>query len=410
MLKASPKRVILSATCLVCAASYAWCAIKTYRAERLANRSDQASIERGIALVPQNATYHDLLCRNMIFSLQGSQAVEECQKAASLNPYRSTIWLDLAQAHYLTGNAELTKTAIRQALMVDPTTPDTAWSAANFFLIQGDTADALKEFAIVLRQEPSLVAPALNVCWQSLHDVRVIESILPPNPGVYLALIRLLSLRGELEPAGQVWAAFLQLNKVSDFRDCLFYIDSLLRAGMAAEASDAWKQLSSKSADLRAYSQPDNLIMDGSFTQEILNSGFGWRYTPEPQISALLDTADFHSGNRSLRLTYSGHGSDAGIFQYVATRAGMKYRLSAWVKSENLETANGPALVILDRFGNEVYGATKETTGTTEWHRVETEIETGVEPKLLKVAILRSPGETRIQGKFWVDDVVLAPL
>ena len=102
------KRVVLPIACIVCAASYTWCAIRAYQAERLADRSDQTSIERAVALAPQNATYHDLLCRSMIFSSQDSQAVEECQKAASLNPYSSAIWLDLAQARYLAGNRELT--------------------------------------------------------------------------------------------------------------------------------------------------------------------------------------------------------------------------------------------------------------------------------------------------------------
>jgi len=401
------RRASLLAACLACASAYIWCATKIYRAEKLGGRSDPALIERAIALEPQNASYHDLLCRSMIFSTQSDRAVDECRQASELNPWSSTIWLDLAQAQYSTGNNALTNTAIRRALEVDPTTPDTAWSAANFFLIQGDTQDAMKEFAIVLRQEPSLVAPALNICWQSLHDVRAIANILPPNPEVYLAFIKLLLSTGEVEPANQVWSALMQIDRVPDFHQALFYIDSLIKSGAVTQASDAWKQLSSKSPALKAYSQPNNLVMDGSFAQEILNSGFSWRYTQRPQISVALDTLQFHSGGRSLRLIYSGDGSDAGVFQYIAAKPQTKYRLSAWVKSENLETANGPALAILDGYGQQVYGATEETTGTTAWHRVEADVETGPDTRLLLLTILRHPGETRIQGKFWIDDVEL---
>jgi hypothetical protein len=402
------KRLILLSLCFACVGGYLWCAVRAYRAQSLADHSDESSIERAVALEPQDATYHDLLCRSMIFSSQEKRGVVECQKASELNPYSSTIWLDLAQAYYSTGDKRLTNLAIGKALTVDPTTPNTAWSAANFFLIQGDTADALKEFAIVLRQEPSLVAPTLNVCWQSLHDFKVIESILPPNPEVYLAFIKLLLSTGELEPANQMWSAFMQLNEVPDYHECLFYIDSLLREGTVAQANDAWKQLTSRSAALKAYVQPNNLVMDGAFTQEILDSGFGWRYTQRPQVSVALDRAEFYSGDRSIRLTYSGSGSDAGIFQYIAAEPKTRYRLSAWVKSDDLETANGPKLAVMDGYGKEIYGATEETTGTTGWHRVETELETESDTKLLILAILRRPGETRIQGRFWIDDVVLA--
>jgi len=404
------KRLILFAVCLGCFGAYIWFAVTAYRAARFAERSDRQSTEKAVALAPKDATYHDLLCRGLMYSSQESRAVEECTKASELNPYSSTIWLDLAQAQYASGKRELTDIAIRKALAVDPTTPDTAWSAANFFLIEGDTADALKQFAIVLRQEPSLVDPALSVCWQSLHNAGPIESILPRNPTVYLAFIKLLVSIGELEPAEQVWSAFMQLDNVPDYHACLFYIDALLHAGDVAQASNAWRQLAARSAAVKAYFQPDNLVMDASFTDEILNSAFGWRFAPRPQISAALDRTEFHSGGRSIRLIYDGSGSDAGISQYIAVKANTKYRLSAWVKSDGLETANGPALALTDGYGNQVLGATEETAGTTGWHRVETDVVTGPDTKLLILTILRRPGETHIEGKFWVDDIVLQPL
>jgi tetratricopeptide (TPR) repeat protein len=404
-------RLLLFTFCIMGVAGYTWCAAKTYRAQRYADRSDQFSIEKAVALAPRNATYHELLCRSMIFASQKpDRAVFECKKASELNPYSSSIWLDLAQAYYAVGNGQLNESAIHKALVVDPTTPDTAWSAANFFLIQGNTLEALEQFAIVLREDPSLAPAALNICWQSLHDANRIQSILPANPEVYLAFIKLLLSTGELDSAHQIWSALMHLKAAPEYHQGLFYIDRLLQAHDVAQASDAWKQLSSRSKALQAYSQPDNLIIDGSFSQEVLNSGFDWRYTPKPQIAVTLDRGEFHTGSRSLRLVYEDSDSDAGIFQYIAAQPNTRYRLSAWVRSEDLETANGPALSVLDGYGDGIYGSTEETIGTTPWHRVETELQTGPDTKLMILAVLRHPGETRIQGKFWVDDVKLEPL
>jgi tetratricopeptide (TPR) repeat protein len=405
------QRLLLFAVCVLGVATYTWFVVKAYRAQGLADRSDQSSIEKAVALEPQNADFHDLLCRSKIFvSQEPEQAVNECRKASELNPYSSSIWLDLAQAYFSIGNKQLTDAAIHKALTVDPTTPDTAWSAANFFLIQGNTSEAMKQFAIVLREEPSLAPAALNICWQSLHDINRIQSILPPNPAVYLSLIKLLLSTGELDSAGQIWSALMNLKAPFDFHNGLFYIDSLLQAGDVALASDAWKQLASRSKELQAYSQPDNLVTDGSLSHEILNSGFDWRYTPRPQIAATLDRTEFHTGDRSLRLVYSASGSDAGIFQYIAVKPGTHYRLSAWVKSENLESANGPSLTLADARDNTVCGATEEAIGTTPWHLVNTELETGPDTTLLVLSVVRRPGYTRIQGKFWVDDMRLEPL
>jgi len=388
--------------------SYAWFALTAYRAQRLAQRSDQSSVERAIALAPRSAEYHDQLCRTMIFvSQQPDSAVAQCRKAAELNPYSSAIWLDLAQTYYSSGNKELTEAAIHRALTVDPTTPDTVWNVANFLLISGNSDEALNKFATLLRESPSLASASLNICWQSLHDVNRIQNILPLNSDVYFAFIKLLQSIGELDAAHQIWSALMQSNVAFDFHQGLFYIDNLIQARSTSQANEAWKQLMSRSRVLQAYSQPGNLVMDGTFTQEILNSGFGWRYAPKPEIAVALDKSEFHTGNRSLRLEYSGSGSDAGIFQYIAVRPEMRYRLSAWVKSDQLETANGPTITLFDGFNNASIGSTEETAGTTPWHRVETEVETGPETKFLVLAVLRHPGETHIHGTFWVDDIKL---
>src|SRR5580704_4833516 len=138
--KQSPlERLMWLALCFLGTASYAWFAIRGYWAQNLANRLDQTSLEKSIALEPRNATYHDLLCRSMIFvSGQPSQAISECKKSLELDPYSSSFRLDLAQAYFFGGEKEQCLDAVRRAIAVDPTTPDTAWSAANFFLIQGD--------------------------------------------------------------------------------------------------------------------------------------------------------------------------------------------------------------------------------------------------------------------------------
>ena len=403
--------MLLFIVCATCAAFYTWSVVKIYLAQRLADHSDEPSLLRAIALAPQNADYHNLLCRRMIFvSEEPQRALSECKKASTLNPYNSSIWLDLAQAYYFTGDRQLSIAVTQKALAVDPTTPDTLWSVANFFLIQGNASEAMKQFAIVLREEPSLAPAVLNICWQSLHDTNRIQSILPPNPQIYMAFIKLLLSTGDVNSASHIWSSLMLSKLALDYRQGLFYIDSLLQNHEVTQASEAWKQLALRSKTLQAYFQPDNLIMDGSFSQEILNSGFDWRYSPKPQISVTLDRAEFHTADRSLKLVYNGGGGDAGIFQYIAVQPGTRYRLSAWVRSEDLEAANGPVLAVVDSDNNETYSSTEETIGTTTWHRVETVLQTGPETRLLILAVLRRPGETHIQGNFWIDDIKLEAL
>ena len=407
----SAERLLSLVLILSGSATYDWLAIRGYRAQRLADRSDQASLERAVALEPQNAEYHDLLCRNLIFvTEQTSRATGECMKASELNPYSSTYWLDLAQAYLSSGDNIRSSVAVHKAVAVDPTTPDTAWSAANFLLIQGDLPAALHQFSIALRGDPGLAAPILNTCWQSLHDTTLIQGILPPKPDIYLSLIELLLAKGEPAAAHQIWLALMQLKPPFDYHQALFYVDNLLQAKDADGAEKTWEQLASKSKTLQAYLRPGDLIVDGSFTQEILNSGFDWRYTPRPHVALTLDTNEVHSDGRSLLLTYSESGGDSGLFEYVVVQPNTRYQLTAWVKSQELLTANGPRLTLSDAFDNKLVASTDETAGSTPWHHLDTEFRTGPVTKLLILSISRVPADTRIQGQFWVDDISLRPM
>ena len=55
--------------------------------------------------------------------------------------------------------------------MADSSTPDLAWEAANFYLVQGDTDKALREFRVVMESDPYLPPAALKLCWRVKPDI-----------------------------------------------------------------------------------------------------------------------------------------------------------------------------------------------------------------------------------------------
>jgi len=322
-----------------------------------------------------------------------------------LNPYQSAYWLDLALAYYSIGAEYEQQQAILKATSVDPTTPDVAWNAASFFLAQGKVPEALHQFSVVMR-DPDMVTQSLDLCWRFSHDVSAIEAILPPDPDVYLQFVQLLIMKNEWEAAHHVWSALLRLNQGFDYHQALFYVESLLRKHDVAGASEAWKELASRSATLDHYSRTDNLVLNGDFAEKILNAGFDWRYSAQG-VTVSLDTTEFHSGSRSLLISYTGGGADSGMFQYVPVKPNTQYTVSAWVKSEELQTANGPRISVSDVYDDKLYAVTQETVGTTVWHRLESSFQTVPETELLVIRFTRDPGNTHIKGQFWVDEVSL---
>jgi tetratricopeptide (TPR) repeat protein len=382
-----------------------------YEASRLAARVDkQFALEEAVALEPATAAYHNALGRYLIVAEQDtSRAVSQCKRATELDPYCSRYWLDLAQAYFVAGAEDQQRDAIRHAVAVDPTTPEVAWNAANFFLVQGDISSALAQFAVVLRYDSTLVDPALDECWRAVRDVNRIKAILPSDPGVYLRFAQLLINRDEAGAASQVWSALIKLNKELDFRSALFYVEYQLHRRDISAAYTAWADLAARSPELSRYLSPDDAVTDGDFSHEFLDGGFDWRYTARPDMKVSLDTSEFHSGNRSLALSFTESASDSGLFQVAPVEPNTRYTISAWVKSEELKTAFGPRIIIADPYSATIYAMTDETLGTTVWHRVATDFETGPSTHLVAVRFGRNSANTQVEGRFWVDDVSLRP-
>jgi hypothetical protein len=141
-----------------------------------------------------------------------------------------------------------------------------------------------------------------------------------------------------------------------------------------------------------------------------LNGGFGWRDEPYSQVDVSLDTSQFHSGTRALRLVFSGPAfSESGVFQYVPVKPGVGYRLSAFVKSQDIISASGPRLVVEDFYGHQVLASTEDLLGTTGWREQVADFVAGPETRLIAIKVMRVPGNPLIKGTFWLDDVKILP-
>ena len=290
---------------------------------------------------------------------------------------------------------------------MNPTTPEVAWNAANFFLIQGDTSQALDALALVIRNDPNMVASALSLSWRASGDVNHIESRLPPDPEIYIEFLKVLVDREQWRAANDVWLSLWALKHDFDPRSVLFYIDALLAKRDVTAAQAAWDKVLTSSLSMTRYVSPGNLVVNAGFDRELLNAGFDWRYTALPNVAILLDSTQFHDGNESLLITYSGPSEQVGISQLVPVVPGTNYTASAWVKSEELETANGPRLSVVDPHTNLEYARSEETLGTTSWHQVTTQFTAGPDTNLVLLQFSRQPSETRIQGRFWIDSVFI---
>jgi len=277
-------------------------------------------------------------------------------------------------------------------------------------LVQGDQARALRHFRVVLANDPESVDLALQLCWHATGDAnQIINQALPERPDLYFSFLRLLIHKQETAAARNVWDRLVTLNQTFPLQLAFPYLRFLLARQEVAAAQNAWQQLASLNPSLEPYlPSRENLVINAGFEVNVLNGGFDWSYLPNPHVALAIDTSEFHSGTRSLSITFDGQNPpDAGIFQFIPVKPNTEYEFSAAYKTEELVTASGPRFSIRDAYTNASYVRTDDSLGTNPWRLQQARFQTGPNTNLVLLKIARQPAGPLIRGKLWIDDLRL---
>jgi tetratricopeptide (TPR) repeat protein len=389
-------------------AGYLWCVSRELGAAYFSGRPDLANLQRAVRWQPGNADYRHRLGRYFFLIQRSPEAAAESFRAAvGLNPFQARYWFDLAGAYQLLGDTDAQKAALERGLVADSTTPDLAWEAGNFYLVQGDTDKALREFRVVMESDPYLPPAAVKLCWRVKPDVDVLlRDVVPPN--VYGTFLDFLISQKETPAAAKVWTQLAQLRQPLPQPLIFEYIRYLVGQHEVDQARLVWQQ-ASPLCGLSAYQpSPENLIINGDFNLNVLNGGFDWQYRQSKEVSLALDPTQSHGGHRSLLITFDAQKiDDVGIGQLVPVKPSTGYDFSAFFKADNIQGAGGPIFAVQDLYSETTYFSSDSLKDADFWKEVSGSFTTGPDTKLLLLRIRRAPPGMPIKGKLWIDSVRL---
>jgi tetratricopeptide (TPR) repeat protein len=385
---------------------------KEFAASVFAARAELPSLERAVRLSPGNADYRHRLGRYSAFVAGDPQsAIDSLRTAVELNPHDARYWFDLAAAYQVTGNPPGQRAALDRALQAEPTAPDVAWEAANFFLIDGDIDRALREFHVVIGNDNALADAALAACWRARPDTdALLRDVVPARTDSLISFLSLLTSKKETDGAIKTWDRLNQLHEKFPNRYLYEYVRYLIGVRRPDAAMSAWEQ-SADVLGLSAYlPTDDNLVVNGDFSLDILNGGFDWTYVSRNGVRPVLDPSDFREGHRSLSLTFEGPGiNDAGIQQLIPVHGATTYDFLAYYKSADFEGAGGPQIVLRDAYTGAPLYVSDPLKDADFWKEVHSKVTTPNSTTLLVLAIERFPAGSPIRGKLWLDDFELSP-
>jgi alpha-N-arabinofuranosidase len=149
----------------------------------------------------------------------------------------------------------------------------------------------------------------------------------------------------------------------------------------------------------------NQLLRNSSFKNIRDDRPAAWRATPFGGNADLKIASMGHDDSASVMIS-SAEGADASWSQEVAATPFAKYRLSGWIKTENLTATTGQGALFNIHGMDEFH--TKALTGTNDWTKVECEF-TIEDSDSLQVNCLFG-GWGMATGKAWFDDVELTLL
>ncbi|HXY77220.1 MAG TPA: hypothetical protein VEH47_00285 [Candidatus Acidoferrales bacterium] len=383
---------------------------KEFAASVFAASPDLPKLERAVRLSPGNADYRHRLGRYFAFIAGDPQsAIDNLRAAVELNPHDARYWFDLAAAYQVTGDIAVQRSSLDRALQAEPTAPDVAWEAANFFLIDGDIDRALREFHVVIENDNELMDPAVRACWRVRPDADALLRDVVPDRGLIFFLGFLMS-KQETEGTIKTWGRLAQTHAKFPNRYLYEYVRYLIEMHRPDAAMSAWEQTANV-LGLSAYlPTEDNLVVNGDFSLDVLNGGFDWTYVNRIGVRPLLDPSDFRQGHRSLSLTFEGPGiNDAGIQQLIPVHGAATYDFSAYYKSADFQGAGGPQIVLRDYYTRVPLFTSDPLTDADFWKEVHSKVTTPSSTNLLSLSIERFPAGAAIRGTLWLDDFQLSP-
>lgn len=408
LLRHPAKRLAAVAALSFAAVVYLVLTATLFLAAHLSAGPDPARLQRAARLDPGNAEYPYRLGRYELLAAQSPQAaIPWLEKATRLNPHSAKYWLDLAIARQSVGDTDSERPALERALAADPRTPDVAWQAANLYLAQGSSDDAMREFRVVMENDTYRTAEALSLCWKMHPDIdSLLANVVPPN--AYDSFLEILLSKDESAAAAKVWDKIFSAQQPLD-RPVLFgYMRYLIAHQDALQASTVWQQAANLSG-LAAY-QPssENLLINGDFSMPVLNGGFDWMHQPVTGVSLALDPNDAHSSSQSLRIIFEGPGIyDAGIRQLVPVEPNTTYEFSGFYKAEDMDGAGGPRFAIQDLYRETHLYMSDDLRNSDFWRKTGGIFTTGPETRLIVLRIARLPEGSPIKGKLWIDGLQL---
>ncbi|MBX3283574.1 MAG: hypothetical protein KF756_14005 [Acidobacteria bacterium] len=332
------------------------------------------------------------------------------EQAVVLSPFDYRWWIELGRASEQAGNAERAETAFSHAVELAPSYTIPRWQLGNFYIREGSVEKAMPQLKLATVNNYKYRMQVFGLAWDYFdHDPQKVEELASDGADVLVGLTMFYAQRGQPADALRIW------NKLSDEDKAKFpQISSVVVQGLFDKRAFPQALEFSRQLVIDPDAQPEAVSNPGF--ERIVNSPdlnyFGWQFPKVGKVDVNWDGAVKHSGSKSLRLSFKNFSAQE-LFtasQLVVVKPSKKYRLTFWMRTENLRSAGPPQLDVTNAIDDRLIVSSQPMPqGTNDWQQVTVDFTTPENCNAISIRTTRvfCGDGCPLIGNLWYDDFEL---
>jgi hypothetical protein len=347
---------------------------------------------------------------------QISLVIAEYEKAVSLSPSDYRLWMDFGGALEQAGEFDKAERSLREAVKLAPSYAYPHWYLGNLMLRTDRYTEGFAELQRASEANDQFQSQLFNLAWQlNKDDFESLKAAVGDTPAIRAAFAKYLVERGRYDYGLRLWNTLTEIEK----RESRFAADpiigSLISNQRFHQAMEIWNEV----APGPGYRAESGHILDGGFENNLAHGPgavFGWQVQSNSQTQIGIDAGQGHTGSRSLRVFFQvrSHIDTINVSQLVPVKPNTEYDLECYLKTERLESAETPVVVIANAADESwLAGSAAAPSGNNNWQRISLSFKTGAKTEAVKVKMLRNTCPDSpvcpIFGTVWYDDFDLKP-
>lgn len=332
------------------------------------------------------------------------------EKVAGLSPYDYRWWVEVGRAREQAEEIEAAEKAYLRAVEIAPSYTYPHWQLGNFYLRQNRSEEAFAELKKSAESYSVYREQVFSVAWDYYEkDTTRLEELAGNAPSVRAGLAKFYASKERAEDSLRVWNSLSAEEKAADTPIAKVIAQSFYEKRFFRQAQDFIRDL-----DIEPEARPET-IQNAGFENpfgNIRETYFGWKIAPTEKIEIKFDPTQKREGRRSLRVSFNGYSEPTlyNIYQYVTVQPTATYRLTFWMRTENLKSGGTPAIEIYNANDDKsIITSDAFPTGTNDWQPVKLEFTAPANAAAVGIRHVRAfcGAECPIIGTVWYDDFKL---